>query len=117
MSDKIEIPIDKVDLVLARKNAGMRNPSIEVDGDGQIIPRNSRNKDSSISSDYTVMVRSSTRAGSPEQSSRARLLKACKGLKGCEFLECSKKAFGKLPAHLQKLEEKCSVGNISEIEI
>jgi len=30
-------------------------------------------------------------------------LKACKGLKGCDFAECAKDAFGKLPNNLKGL--------------
>lgn len=57
---------------------------------------------------YRLVLRSPTRSGPTEQSSRARDLKACKGLKGCEFAECAEKAFGKLPKHLENLKGLCS---------
>lgn len=100
---KREIPIDKADLVLARKNAGMNNPSLEMDVDGNIIPRNNSNKDSK--SDYTVTVRKSNNSGN--LPGKAKSLKACKGLKGCEFAKCAEEVFGRLPARLQKLKERC----------
>jgi hypothetical protein len=102
---KREIPIDKADLVLARKNAGNKNPSLEMDADGNIIPRNSRNPNGL--SDYTVMVRKANNSGNLPEG--AKSLKACKGLKGCEFATCAQEVFGRLPARLQKLKDKCSI--------
>jgi hypothetical protein len=96
MSNKVEILTNPVDLVLARKNTNI-NSSIEVDSTGTIVPRNSNgNKDG-----YTVIVRKSTNSG--DIPIKAKNLRACKGLKGCEFAQCAKKAFGKLPRHLEGL--------------
>lgn len=94
MSDKVEIPIDTAQLVLARKNAGMRRSSVSVGRDGELLPNGNGN------TEYTVIVRSK---GSNEPSLRAADLKTCRGLKGCEFAKCAKKVFGKLPKNLQGL--------------
>ncbi len=100
---KVEIPIDKAELVLARKNAGNVNPSIEIDNSGRIIPRSSDS--SSSSSDlHTVMVRKAKNDG--DRPKNAKFLKDCKGLKGCEFAKCAEKVFGKLPKNLIGL---CSI--------
>lgn len=97
--ERVEVPQDTSTLVLARKNAGMSNPSLQIDNDGNIVPRSS----SLSPGEYTVTVRPSTRSGPREPSSRARSLKSCKGLKGCEFAKCAEQAFGKLPKHLEGL--------------
>lgn len=94
MSDKIEIPIDTAQLVLARKNAGMKRSSVSVGIDGELLPNG--NEDA----EYTVTVRPK---GSYQPSLKAKSLKACKGLKGCEFAKCAEKVFGKLPKNLQGL--------------
>lgn len=103
MSNRVEIPIDKADLVLARKNAGMNNPSIEIDNSGDIVPRG---KDKNSEAEYTVMVRKATNSG--DRPRKAKDLRACKGLKGCEFAQCAKEVFGKLPRNLKHLEGLCS---------
>lgn len=102
---KVEIPIDTARLILARKEAGMKKSSLSVGKDGTILP-----KSSIISDDipdnkevYTVIVRPSKRKGAKEPSRRAKNLKSCKGLKGCQFAKCAEKAFGKLPKNLQGL--------------
>lgn len=110
---KVSIPIDKADLVLARRNAGMNNPSVEMNTDGVIIPRSSNKEYSSDSSDsstsklsdYTVMIRKANNSGN--LPGKAEGLKACKGKKGCEFAKCAEEVFGRLPARLQKLKDKC----------
>ncbi len=94
MSNKVEIPIDTAQLVLARKNAGMRRSSISVGRDGELLPNGNEN------TEYTVIVRSK---GYNEPSLRATSLKTCKGLKGCEFAKCAEKVFGRLPKNLQGL--------------
>lgn len=104
MSDRIALPQDKGELVIARKIVGMRNPSIEIYGK-DIIPRTNKSRDGSScrgESEYTLVARKSTRAGPPEMSSRAVNLKKCKGLSGCEFVGCVKEAFGKIPPNLRK---------------
>lgn len=101
MSDKVEIPIDTAQLVLARKNAGMRRSSVSVGRDGELLPNGNEN------TEYTVTVRSNrsnrSSKGSNEPSLKATSLKACRGLKSCEFAKCAEKALGKLPRHLQGL--------------
>jgi hypothetical protein len=94
MSDKVEIPIDTAQLVLARKNAGMKRSSVSVGRDGELLPNGNEN------TEYTVIIRSK---GSNGPSLKAASLKTCKGLKGCEFAKCAEKVFGKLPRHLQGL--------------
>jgi hypothetical protein len=94
MSDKVEIPIDTAQLVLARKNAGMIRSSVSIGRDGELLPNGNEN------TEYTVIVRSK---GSNEPSLKAASLKTCKGLKGCEFAKCAEKVFGKLPKNLQGL--------------
>jgi hypothetical protein len=94
MSDKVEIPIDTAQLVLARKNAGMRKSSVSIGIDGELLPNGNEN------TEYTVTVRSK---GSNEPSLKATSLKTCKGLKGCEFAKCAEKVFGRLPKNLQGL--------------
>lgn len=94
MSDKVEIPIDTAQLVLARKNAGMRRSSVSVGKDGELLPNGHEN------TEYTVTVRPK---GSNKPSLKAASLKACRGLKSCEFAKCAERALGKLPKHLQGL--------------
>jgi hypothetical protein len=94
MSDKVEIPIDTAQLVLARKNAGMRRSRVSIGRDGELLPNGNENVE------YTVTVRSK---GSNEPSPKATGLKACKGLKGCQFAKCAEKVFGRLPKNLQGL--------------
>lgn len=94
MSDRVEIPIDTAQLVLARKSAGMRKSSVSIGKDGELLPNGNEN------TEYTVIVRPK---GSNELSSKATTLKTCKGLKGCEFAKCAEKVFGKLPRNLQGL--------------
>jgi hypothetical protein len=105
MSDKVEIPIDTTQLVLARKNAGMRRSSISIGRDGELLPSGNEN------AEYTVIVRSK---GSNEPSLKAASLKTCKGLKGCEFAKCAEKVFGKLPKNLQGLCPINFVGSQTE---
>lgn len=93
MLDRIEIPIDAAKLVLARKDANMVNPSIEVDGLGNIVPRGN-------GAEYTVIVRKATNSGNRPRN--AKNLRACKGLSGCEFVQCSQKVFGSVPLNLRK---------------
>ena len=95
MSDKVEIPIDTAQLVLARKNAGMRRSSVSIGKDGELLPNGNEN------TEYTVTVRPIK--GSREPSLKAINLKSCKGLKGCKFAKCSEKALGKLPKNLRGL--------------
>lgn len=103
MSDRRTLLQDKGELVIARKKAGNINPSIEVDENNNIIPRSNKSRDGlGSSSEYTLVARKSTRSGLPEMSSRAVNLKKCKGLSGCEFVECAKSAFGKIPLNLRK---------------
>lgn len=94
MSDKVEIPIDTAQLVLARKNAGMKRSSVSIGRDGELLPNGNDN------AEYTVTVRPK---GSSELSLKAADLKTCRGLKGCEFAKCAEKVFGKLPKNLQGL--------------
>lgn len=109
MSDRVEIPIDAAQLVLARKDAGMRKSSVFIGDDGNILPKSSvHNKDV-----YTVIVRPSKREGPKEPSERALKLKSCKGLKGCQFAKCAEEAFGRLPKNLQGL---CSTSIDVEID-
>lgn len=101
MSDrelKKEISTNPIELILARKNANMVNPSLDVDGMGNIVPRSVNN-----GAEYSVTVRKSTNSG--DRPRNAKSLKACKGLKGCEFAECAEKVFGvgKLPRNLERL--------------
>lgn len=105
MLDRIALPQDKGELVLKRKIFGMKNPSIEIDGNAEIIPRSSKSEREKSDgyngeSRYTIVVRKSTRDG--DISSRATKLKTCKGLSGCEFVKCSYEAFGNIPPNLRK---------------
>ena len=63
MSDKIEIPIDTAQLVLARRSAGMRKSSVSIGKDGELLPNGDEN------AEYTVTVR-------PSKGSREPSLKA-----------------------------------------
>lgn len=102
MSDRIALPQDKGELVIDRKNRGMKNPSIEIYGK-DIVPRSNKSRDDNIrSSDYTLIARKATRAWTPGNIERANKLRACKGLSGCEFVGCVKEAFGKIPPNLRK---------------
>jgi len=92
MSDK-DILIDPIDAVLL-------GAKVSIGKDGELLS----NTDENIK--YRLILRSPTRSGPSEPSERARNLKACKGLKGCEFAQCAKKAFGKLPKNLEGL---CSI--------
>jgi len=88
--------IDAVELALMRKGTGGAE-AVSIGKDGEVLS----NKDENTK--YRVVLRSPTRGGDKEQSSRARGLKACKGLKGCEFAGCAEKAFGTLPKNLKGL--------------
>ncbi len=103
MSNRVEVPIDTAKLVLERRNIGMINPSIEIDDDANIVPRGRGN-----GADYTVTVRKATNDPLADRPRKAKDLKACKGLKGCEFAQCAKEVFGKLPRNLKNLEGLCS---------
>lgn len=96
MSDKREIPIDTSELILARKEAN-KISSISIDEEGRLVPNGNEN------ARYRVAIRKVEKAGERESSGRAKKLKACKGLKGCDFAECAKDAFGKLPNNLKGL--------------
>lgn len=93
MSGKVEIPIDTAKLVLARKNAGMRKSSVSIGMNGELLPNGNEN------TEYTVIIRPK----SSRSSTKAKNLKSCKGLKGCEFARCAENVFGKLPKNLQRL--------------
>lgn len=100
MSDKREIPIDTAELILARKEAN-KISSVSINEDGRLVPNGNEN------ARYRVAIRKVEKAGEREfereYSGRAKKLKACKGLKGCDFAECAKDAFGKLPNNLKGL--------------
>lgn len=96
MSDKREIPIDTAELILARKEAN-KISSVSINEDGRLVPNGNEN------ARYRVAIRKVEKAGERESSGRAKKLKACKGLKGCDFAECAKDAFGKLPNNLKGL--------------
>jgi|CXWL01.1.fsa_nt_gi hypothetical protein len=100
MSNRVEVPIDTAKLVLERRNIGMVNPSIEIDDDANIVPRGIRSEYINNGA-YTVMVRKATNSG--DRPGNAKKLSACKGLKGCEFAECAREVFGKLPKNLEGL--------------
>jgi hypothetical protein len=99
MSKKEDFTIDAVELALLRKGSGGVE-AVSVGEDGQAL------SNGDIGTKYRLVLRSPTRSGSAEQSQRAKDLKACKGLKGCEFAQCAEKAFGKLPNNLRGL---CSI--------
>jgi len=97
MSKKEDAPIDAVELALLRKGSG-GTEAVSVGADGYAVSNGDKEN-----TKYRLILRSPTRSGPKEQSQRARDLKACKGLKGCEFAECAQKAFGKLPDNLKNL--------------
>lgn len=92
MSERIVIPTDATSLVLARKDANMIKPSVEIDDSGNVVPRGNGIN--------TVIVRKSTNSGNIPKN--AKNLRACKGLTGCEFVECSRQVFGKVPSNHRK---------------
>lgn len=93
MSDRVEIPIDTAKLVLARKNAGMRDSSVSIGSDGKLLPNGNEN------TEYKVSIRKTSKSEDRKLPIKAMKLKDCKGLKGCEFAHCAEKVFGKLPKH------------------
>ena len=97
MSDRIEIPVDTAKLVLARKNAGMRDSSISIGSNGRLLPNGNDNVE------YKVTIRKTGKSGDRTLSEGAMKLKDCKGLKGCNFALCAEKVFGKLPKNLEGL--------------
>lgn len=97
---KKEIDIDAVELALLRKGTGGVE-AVSIGKDGKPLSNGDEN------TRYRLVLRSPTRSGPSEPSSRAKDLKACKGLKSCEFAQCAQKAFGKLPKNLENL---CSTG-------
>lgn len=99
---KKDTDIDAVELALLRKGTGGVE-AVSIGEDGKPLS----NGDSKTA--YRLVLRSPTRSGLREQSQRAIDLKACKGLKGCEFAECAEKAFGKLPKHLEQLKVSCLI--------
>jgi len=100
MSDKEDPPIDALELALLRKGTGGVE-AVSIGKDGQVLSNGDKD------TKYRLVIRSPTRSGPKEQSERAKNLKACKGLKGCEFAKCAEEAFGKLPKNLKGL---CSTG-------
>lgn len=104
MSDRIEIPIDTAKLVLARKEAN-KTSTVSIGIDGSLVPNGSED------AKYKVTVRRIGKAGEKRFSGRANKLKACRGLKGCDFAECAKDAFGKLPRNLEGL---CSTNEVND---
>ncbi len=96
MSDRIEIPIDTAQLALAKRRVN-KVSTISVGKDGRLLPNGNEN------TEYRVVIRKAGRSGDREPSERARKLKACKGLKGCDFAKCAEDAFGKLPKNLEGL--------------
>jgi hypothetical protein len=117
MAERITLPQDKGELVLKRKLNGMKNSSIELDSGFDIVPRRNKASHEMVDgrnneigqSEYTLVARKSSREGGI--SSRATKLKTCKGLSGCEFVKCSKEAFGKVPPNLVKA---CPTFNINK---
>ena len=103
MSDRIEIPIDTARLVLARKDVN-KVSTVSIGNDGRLVPNGSED------AEYKVTVRKIGRTKGRNSSGRAKKLKACKGLKGCDFAECAKDAFGKLPKNLEGL---CSIKEVN----
>jgi hypothetical protein len=95
MSDRVALPQDKAELVLARKEVGMRRSNIGIGSDGNIVTGEER-------AEYKIMARKAGRSGEAAMSSRAKKLSSCKGLKGCEFAECALDAMGKLPENILK---------------
>lgn len=102
---KKDTDIDAVELALLRKGSG-GNEAVSIGEDGRPLSNGDSDKKDVK---YRLILRSPTRSGPSEQSSRAKGLKACKGLKGCEFAQCAEKAFGKLPRHLEQLKGSCSI--------
>ena len=96
MSDRVEIPIDTAKLVLARKETN-KVSTVSIGNDGILVPNGSED------AGYKVTIRKIVKAGERGTSYRANKLKACKGLKGCDFAECAKEVFGKLPKNLEGL--------------
>jgi hypothetical protein len=96
MSDKREIPIDAAQLLLARKGAN-KVSSVSVSEDGRLVPNGHED------ALYKIAIRKVDKAGERKPSNRVSKLKVCKGLKGCDFAECVKNAFGKLPKNLEGL--------------
>ncbi len=96
-SKTADIPIDTAKLVLARKNAGMRNSSVSIGDDGRLLPNG--NEDAM----YKIAIRRVRNSGDKELPDRAMKLKYCKGLKGCNFALCAEEVFGKLPKNLEGL--------------
>ena len=96
MSDREDPPIDALELALLRKGTG-RVEAVSIGKDGQVLSNGDKD------TKYRLVIRSPTRSGPKEQSGRAKNLKACKGLKGCEFAKCAEEAFGKLPKNLKGL--------------
>lgn len=95
--ERVALPQDKAELVLARKEVGMRRSNIGIGRDGNIVTEADGER-----AEYKVIVRKAGRSGEPAMSSRAKKLSSCKGLKGCEFAECALEAMGKLPENLLK---------------
>lgn len=104
MSDRTEIPIDTAELVLARKNAGMRDSSVSIGSNGRLLPNGNKG------AEYKVTIRKTTKSEDRTLSERAIKLKDCKGLKGCSFALCAEKVFGKLPKNLKGV---CSSNHLS----
>lgn len=88
MSNEEETRIDAIELALL----GMK---VSIGENGGAL----RNGDPNAK--YRLVLRSPTRRGPPPEN--ARNLKACKGMKGCEFARCAENALGKLPKNLKGL--------------
>lgn len=104
MSDRVEIPIDTAKLVLARKETN-KTSTVSIGTNGRLVPNGSDD------AEYKVTVRKIEKAREKRFSGRANKLKACRGLKGCDFAECARDAFGKLPKNLEGL---CSTNEVND---
>lgn len=94
--ERVALPLDKAELVLARKEVGMRRSNIGIGSNGNLVTGDLEEPE------YKVIVRKAGRSGDAAMSSRAKKLSSCKGLKGCEFATCAKDAMGKLPGNILK---------------
>lgn len=95
--EKVSLPVDLVELVMARQNRNMRNSSIKIDENLNIITGN----DATDGNIYSIIVKKIDK--SRKLTGSAKSLKECSGKIGCDFAQCAEKALGKISPNLQNI--------------
>lgn len=99
---RTKLPSDAGAIALKKQEYGMRRAVVPVTGSNAEIVAKTGAAGTAYDGKIQIQVRKMGRSGPTETSSRARALKACKGKRGCDFVDCVKDALGKVPTNLVK---------------